>query len=70
MNELQLITFLIAQLQIRIDDLRSKPDRGDVAEKIVLIGIFVALAVTVGLLITKAVETNAHHLITQITGAP
>jgi hypothetical protein len=69
MNELQMITFLVAQLRMRLDGMRAEPDRGDVAEKIIIVGIFVALAIVVGAIITHAVEVNANHLSTQIQGA-
>jgi uncharacterized membrane protein YjfL (UPF0719 family) len=69
MNELQLITFLVVQLRIRLDEIRADPERGDVAEKVIIVGIFVALAIVVGAIITHAVEVNATHLSTQIQGA-
>ena len=70
MTEFQLVAFLVTELRLRLAAMRSEPDRGDVAEKLVIVGVFVALAIAVGIIITKAVTTNANHLSTQITGAP
>ncbi len=70
MTEFQLVAFLFTQLRMRLAEMREEPDRGDVAEKLVIVGVFVALAIAVGIIITKAVTTNATHLGTQITGAP
>ncbi|HEV2361038.1 MAG TPA: hypothetical protein VGS21_05005 [Acidimicrobiales bacterium] len=70
MTEIQLISYLLLQFRVRLAAIREEPDRGDVAEKIVLVGIFVALAIAVGVIITKAVTANANHLSTQIQGAP
>lgn len=47
----------------------SEPDRGDVAEKIVIVGIFVALAVAVGALITTAVSGDATNISKTISTA-
>jgi hypothetical protein len=54
---------------MRIEEMLAEPERGDVAEKIIIVGIFVALAIVVGAIITHAVEVNANHLSTQIQGA-
>jgi sugar lactone lactonase YvrE len=62
MLELQLALYLIDTLNARIAASRLDPDRGDVAEKIVIVGVFVALAIAVGALITKAVTTDAHNV--------
>ena len=70
MPELQLIAFLLAHARRCIAEMRADPERGDVAEKVVLIGIFVALAIAVGVIITKAVTGNANHLANQINTAP
>jgi len=53
----------------RVTEVRFAPDRGDVAEKIVIVGIFVALAIAVGLLITHAVTVDATKIANQIAGA-
>jgi hypothetical protein len=66
MPELQLIAFLLTEARYRIAEMREQPDRGEVAEKVVLIGIFVALAIAIGAIITKAVTANANHIATQI----
>lgn len=47
----------------------SDSDRGDVAEKIVIVGIFVALAVAVGALITTAVSGDATNIAKTISTA-
>lgn len=46
---------------------RVEPDRGDVAEKIVIVAIFVALAIAVGAVITKAVTGDATNISHEIT---
>ncbi len=53
----------------RIALLRQRAERGDVAEKIVIVGVFVALAVTVGALITHAVTVDAGNITNQIIKA-
>ncbi|MDA8037743.1 MAG: hypothetical protein M0Z69_00995 [Actinomycetota bacterium] len=70
MFELQVIIFLLEELRSRARDWRLEPDRGDVAEKIVIVGIFVALAIAVGAIITKAVTGDANHIARTISGAP
>lgn len=70
MFELQLIAFLLSEARARIADMRERPERGEVAEKVVLIGIFVALAIVIGTIIAKAVTTNANHIATQINNNP
>lgn len=69
MSEIQLIFFLADLLRCRLAEARAEPERGDVAEKVVIVGIFVALAIAVGALITKAVTTDATTISRQITGA-
>lgn len=59
MLEVQVVMFLIDTLNARIAASRLDPDRGDVAEKIVIVGVFVALAIAVGALVTKAVMGDA-----------
>jgi hypothetical protein len=66
MLELQVIAFLLTEARARIAEMRELPERGEVAEKVVLIGIFVALAIAIGVIITKAVTANANHIATQI----
>jgi len=46
-SEIQLILFLVETLRYRMADARLEPDRGDVAEKVVIVAIFVALAIAV-----------------------
>jgi len=70
MLELQVIRYLVDLLQARIAESRLEPDRGDVAEKIVIVGVFVALAIAVGALVTKAVTGDANHIAKSISGAP
>jgi len=67
--DLQLVLFLAEQLRLRLAQCRLEPDRGDVAEKIVIVGIFVALAVAVGLIITKAVTGDANNIAQTINGS-
>jgi hypothetical protein len=69
MLELQLALYLLDTLNSRAAALRLHSDRGDVAEKIVLVGIFVALAIAVGAVITKAVTTDAAHVASTITSS-
>jgi hypothetical protein len=65
----QVIFFLVTSLNARIAQSRLDPERGDVAEKIVIVGIFVALAIAVGALITKAVTGDATAVSRSIDGA-
>ena len=69
MTEIQLIIFLVESLKHRIAEARAEPERGDVAEKVVIVGIFVALAIAVGALITKAVTGDATTIAHNISGA-
>lgn len=69
MSEVQLVLYLFDLLTVRLGEAKAHPDRGDVAEKVVIVGIFVALAIVVGALITKAVTTDATTISRQITGA-
>jgi hypothetical protein len=66
MTEIQFVMFLLEAARSRLADRREHPDRGEVAEKVVLIGIFVALAIAIGVIITKAVTTNANHIANEI----
>ena len=66
MSEIQVILFLIETLRYRMAEARLEPERGDVAEKVVIVGIFVALAIAVGALITKAVTGDATNISREI----
>ena len=68
-SEIQLILFLVETLRYRMADARLEPDRGDVAEKVVIVAIFVALAIAVGAVITKAVTGDATNISHQITAS-
>jgi hypothetical protein len=69
MLELQLVLLVIDTLNARIAASKLDPERGDVAEKIVIVGVFVALAIAVGALITKAVTGDATHIAKTISSA-
>jgi hypothetical protein len=69
MLDTQAILYLFDLLTSRLAAVRAAPDRGDVAEKIVIVGVFVALAIAVGALITHAVHTDATNIARQISGA-
>ncbi|MHB1986930.1 MAG: hypothetical protein ACYCSF_02935 [Acidimicrobiales bacterium] len=69
MLQLQVLLFLVDTLNGRLAASRLDPDRGDVAEKIVIVGVFVALAVAVGALITNAVTGDATNIAKTISGA-
>lgn len=64
----QLLTFLLTALRARLAE-SQLDERGDVAEKIVIVGIFVALAIAVGALITHAVKSDATNIARTITNA-
>lgn len=66
MSDLQLIMFLLARARVCLDEIRANPERGDVAEKVVIVGIFVALAIGIGVIITKAVTSSANNVAHQI----
>ncbi len=66
MSEIQVILFLVEALRYRMAEARLEPERGDVAEKVVIVGIFVALAIAVGALITKAVTGDATNISREI----
>lgn len=70
MNALEYLTLFWNYTRGRVALAQERSDRGDVAEKVVLVGIFVALALAVGLVITKAVDGNAANIAHQINGAP
>jgi hypothetical protein len=63
-----MVLYLIDLVASRVAECRFAPERGDVAEKIVIVGLFVALAVTVGTLITHAVTGDASRIVKQIAG--
>lgn len=69
MSEIQVILFLVDALRYRMAEARLEPERGDIAEKVVIVGIFVALAIAVGALITKAVTGDATNISREISGA-
>ncbi len=69
MLDYQLIVFLVTTFNARIAESRLDPERGDVAEKIVIVGIFVALAIAVGALITTAVTGDATKIAKTISNA-
>jgi hypothetical protein len=66
-SEIQVILFLVETLRCRIAEARLDPERGDVAEKVVIVAIFVALAIAVGALITKAVTSDATNISREIS---
>ena len=66
MSEIQVILFLVEALRYRMAEARLEPERGDVAEKVVIVCIFVALAIAVGALITKAVTGDATNISREI----
>jgi len=69
MSEIQLVLLLVNGLRRRMALASLEPERGDVAEKVVLVGVFVALAIVVGALITKAVTGDATNISRVISGA-
>jgi hypothetical protein len=68
-SEIQVILFLVETLRYRMAEVRAEPERGDVAEKVVIVAIFVALAIAVGAVITKAVTTDAGNIARDIAPA-
>jgi hypothetical protein len=66
-SEIQVILFLVETLRCRIAEARLDPERGDVAEKVVIVAIVVALAIAVGALITKAVTSDATNISREIS---
>jgi hypothetical protein len=69
MLDTQVIMYVIDLLSARIAEARLELDRGDVAEKIVIVGVFVALAIAVGVLVTHAVTGDAVQIAHQIGGS-
>jgi hypothetical protein len=70
MLETQIIKHLFDLLTAHVAEARLDSDRGDVAEKIVIVGVFVALAIAVGVLVAHAVTGDATRIAHQIGGAP
>ncbi len=70
MLQIQAIMYLVNLVSSRVAESKLAPDRGDVAEKIVIVGIFVALAIAVGALVTSAVTGDATNIAKTIKGAP
>jgi hypothetical protein len=68
-SEIQVVLFLIETIRCRMAEARIEPERGDVAEKLVIVAIFVALAIAVGVIITKAVTGDANHISSLITAS-
>jgi hypothetical protein len=68
--EVRAILFITELVSSRLSELRSAPDRGDVAEKIVIVGIFVAIALAVGVIVRYAIVTDARSISKQISTAP
>jgi hypothetical protein len=68
--EVRTILFITDLIGSRLAELRSDPDRGDVAEKIVIVGIFVAIALAVGFIVRYAILSDARSISKQITTAP
>lgn len=69
MSEIQVVIFLVEACRSRLAEARLEPERGDVAEKLVLVAVFVALAIAVGVIITKAVTGDANHISNLITAS-
>jgi hypothetical protein len=66
MLETQLLAYLFNLLAARLAEARRHSERGDVAEKIVIVGIFVAIALAVGIIIKTAITTDATRIAHQI----
>ncbi|MGH9303358.1 MAG: hypothetical protein ACRDZ5_02975 [Acidimicrobiales bacterium] len=66
MLEIYAVVLFFDTLAARLQELRRDPDRGDVAEKIVIVGIFVILAIAAGAIITNAVTHEAHNIANNI----
>lgn len=69
MLDAQLIRYALDLIERRLLEGRAAGDRGDVAEKIVIVGIFVIIAITVGGLITTAITHDATNIARNIAGA-
>jgi len=70
MLETEVIKYVLHLLTRSAAEGRLASDRGDVAEKIVIVGVFVALAIAVGVLVAHAVTGDATRIAHQIGGAP
>jgi len=69
MLDAYLIRYVLVVLARRLSEGRAGGDRGDVAEKIVIVGIFVIIAITVGGIITTAITHDATNIARNIAGA-
>lgn len=67
MFELYLVQYLVARARECAADVRRDPDRGEIAEKVILIGVFVLLAIAVGAIMTTAIKAKANTVAHQIT---
>jgi hypothetical protein len=65
--EVVLLCVELARHRLRAVIAARGSDRGDVAEKVVLVGIFVALAIAVGVIIARAVTVDATHISREIS---
>jgi hypothetical protein len=66
MFELYLIEFLVVRARACMAEVKRHPDRGEIAEKVILIGVFVLLAIAVGAILTKAITSKANTVAHQI----
>jgi hypothetical protein len=69
MPEIQVVLFLIETLRCRMAEARLEPERGDVAEKLVIVAVFVVMAIAVGAIIKTAVLGEAHDISRVITAS-
>ena len=69
MLDAHMIRYVLDVLARRMSDARAGWERGDVAEKIVIVGIFVIIAITVGGIITTAITHDATSIARNIAGA-
>lgn len=60
--ELQVIRQLMASLRARLALLRVKPESGEVAEKVILVALFVMLALAAGGIIYTKVIAKANSI--------
>ena len=66
MYDLYLIQYLVARARECAAEAKRDPERGEIAEKVILIGVFVLLAIAVGAIITKAITAKANTVAHQI----
>jgi hypothetical protein len=64
--EIYLIELLVARARECIAEVRRDPDRGEIAEKVILIGVFVLLAIAVGAIMATAIKSKANNIARQI----